>query len=328
MRVLATIAGSAAFATASLAKAGVPLGITVEGNPVTSAQLVEFKKSSGITPRFVTFFVAWPASPKDLNFPAESLRAIREQGAVPVITWEPWTQSGETMNVIPEAEILDGKWDAYLRAFAEAARTDGQPIWIRFAHEMNASHYHWGFKSDAEFGPDAPFAFRRIHRHVVDAFRAANASNVSWVFCPNAESVPNPDHDSNAKWNRVDRYYPGDDYVDLMGMDGYNWGTSRTPEANGWQSHWQTFAGIFEPLHATLTRIAPSKPILVFETATSDSGGDKAAWIADALQTASDWKLSGLSWFDVNKEVDWRLERNIPRDITKSMQDQNSPLDP
>jgi mannan endo-1,4-beta-mannosidase len=214
----------------------------------------------------------------------------------------------ETM--IPADEITGGKYDAYITAFAREAAAWGKPLIIRFAHEMNLSRYHWG-GTPAEYGPKSPARYQAIWRHVVAKFRGAGTKNVRWAFCPNIESIPGVGNPSAAPWNTPKAYYPGDAWVDVLGLDGYNWGDTQTPEKNGWRSSWRSFAALFSAPHAELKSLAPGKPIYVFETACAPTGGNKAAWIADLAATAGMWNLAGVVWFEANKEVDWRLATGV-----------------
>jgi beta-mannanase len=111
----------------------------------------------------------------------------------------------------------------------------------------------------------------------------------------------------NVSWNRIENYYPGDKYVDVLGIDGYNWGITQTRAKNGWDSQWKEFAGIFLPAFKKLRYLASDKPIFVFETASLNQGGDKGLWIKNAWETARAWKLNGLVWFQVKKEYDWQI---------------------
>ena len=294
------------------------LGVAVDGEPVAAASLDQFTTDTGIPPRLVVFFLAWPQFDAPFYFPRASLDTISAAGAIPVLTWEPWVFSGTNPTVIPAARILDGHYDAYITSFAKAAHDFGQPLWIRFGHEMNTERYHWGVAADA-YGPEAPFLYRDLFRHVVDIFRAQGAANVRWVFCPNAESVPSPDHPPVAAWNRASRYYPGDDYVDVLGMDGYNWGSTVDDPAVSWRSRWQSFDEIFTPLHAELQQLAPTKPIVVFETASATEGGDKEAWITAAFHTASIWRLVAVCWFEANKETDWRFAHGLAPTVSRDL---------
>ena len=89
------------------------------------------------------------------------------------------------------------------------------------------------------------------------------------VWCPN-----NTDQPGDA-WNNIAAYYPGDQYVDWVGMDGYNWGTT----AN---TSWQSFDAVFSDIYRQLTALT-AKPLMIGEFACAEQGGDKAAWISDAL---------------------------------------------
>lgn len=62
--------------------------------------------------------------------------------------------------------------------------------------------------------------------------------------------------------------------------------------------------------------LSPEKPLLVFETACAASGGDKGAWLRGAIQTAQVWNIQAIMWFQVNKEIDWRLQSGVsPQDL-------------
>ncbi|MDD3581391.1 MAG: glycosyl hydrolase [Desulfobacca sp.] len=281
-------------------------GVALEGYPITAARLARVEKELGFRPQLVLFYLQWPAPGGSGEFPQASLDAIWQRGAVPCLTWEPLYLQDKGEVAIPYEQILGGDYDAYLTRFARQAAAWGQPLIIRLAHEMNLKRYHWG--TDLEhYGPQSPAIYQRLYRYVVDIFKKGGAYQVFWAFCPNAESLPNPAHEAGAGWNRAGNYYPGDDYVDILGMDGYNWGTTQTLEKHGWQSQWRSFQEIFGPLYKELRTLAPHKPLLVFETASVRQGGDKTAWIKDAIPVLRAWQVQGIIWFQVNKEVDWRL---------------------
>jgi len=274
--------------------------VALDGYPLTKARLEAVTGEMGRRPELVVFFLQWPADPEAGFFPGGSLDAIRETGAVPCLTWEPMFLEDGEERAVPWRRILGGEYDPYLVSFAEQAGAWERPFIIRLAHEMNLERYHWGTTREA-YGPASPAIYRRLFRHVVRVFDEAGADNVLWAFCPNAESVPGD------PWNRASSYYPGDAYVDILGMDGYNWGCTQTREEHGWDSRWRSFREIFAPLRCELRRLAPNKPLFVFETATVDRGGDRRAWIRDARGTLRAWGVSGVAWFQAEKEQDWRL---------------------
>jgi hypothetical protein len=281
-------------------------GAALDGYPITAAKLEKVEQELGFPPQIVLFYLQWPPLGEAGEFPQESLEAIWQRGAVPCLSWEPMYYQNHGEVTVLYQQIAAGQYDSYLSAFARKAAAWGKPFIIRFAHEMNLERYHWGTGKD-QYGPQSPEIYQQMFRYVVDLFRKVGAHKVLWAFCPNAESLPNPAHSPAASWNRARNYYPGDDYVDILGMDGYNWGTTQTPQKNGWESSWRSFQDIFAPMYQELRSLSPHKPLLIFETASAREGGDKALWIKEAIPVLRSWQVQGLIWFQVSKEVDWRL---------------------
>jgi beta-mannanase len=224
-------------------------------------------------------------------FPSDLDRWSADSGRVPLVTWEPFNTTLQA--------FIDGRHDALIRARARDVRAFGSPIFLRFAHEMNGDWYPWSGVHNHDRkqtnGPDKYVAaWRRVH----DLFAAEGATNVVWVWSPNAGSVP---HQTTHPWNDWKRYYPGDGYVDWVAVDGYNWGTTQS-----WSS-WTSFETIFRPVYDDY---AERKPIMIGEFASTEHGGDKAEWIADLLPTIRDRfpSIAAIVWFQVNKETDWRAD--------------------
>jgi beta-mannanase len=158
-------------------------------------------------------------------------------------------------------------------------------------HEMNGDWYPWGGTVNGNSAKDYVRAWRRMH----DIFSRVGATNVRWVWSPHADDVP------GTKANAFERYYPGSAYVDVLALDGYNWGSS--PGSFG---GWRSFDQIFVAPYARLARLGP-QPIWIAETASDTVGGDKAAWIGDMFDFAAKRpRLRAIVWFDVLKERDWR----------------------
>lgn len=231
-------------------------------------------------------------------FPTGYCEILWETGHLPVITWQPQTDL---------ASIIAGKWDAYILDWAQAAKEYGHPVMIRFGHEMNGDWYPWcgvenGGGETAGYGdpekPDGPERYVDAYRHIHDLFEQIGADNIIWVWSPN-EGNPLGEH-----WNEVENYYPGVAHVDWLGMDGYNWGTSRP-----W-SHWREFDETFGALYQQLLALAPGKPIMIAEFASSESGGDKARWIAGTFSRLKEAYplVKAFVWFDIVKETEWAID--------------------
>lgn len=209
-------------------------------------------------------------------------------GKVPLITWETWNGGVG----VPLDDILSGVHDTMIRTRATAAKNVGKRFLLRWGHEMNGNWYPWdGSHNGANAAAAAKYV--SVYHHIHDIFTTVGATNVLWVFCPNVDSVPGD------TWNQWANYYPGDSYVDWMGFDGYNWGSVQT---------WQSFTAIVGRIYSGLA--AKNKPVLIAETASTELGGDKAAWIAGVVPAlkGSYPAIKALVWFDINKETDWRLD--------------------
>jgi hypothetical protein len=300
-------------------------GLALDGRPLDDVRLASLAAALGRRPGFIVVFEQWPETPPAtpetampaLTGLAESLAAIERTGAVPVVTWEPmyYRQTDGVEVFIPAAAVLNGSYDAYLEAFARLLATRPGPVQVRLMHEPNLSRYHWGVTRES-YGPSAADIYRQLWRHIVSRVRSSpegrTRTRLQLVFCANAESVPGPGNTPGADWNTIEAYYPGNEWVDAVGVDGYNWGDTQIPERHGWRSSWRSFDEILGPAVVALRRLAPDKPLHVYETASASTGGDKAAWLRDAATTVRTWNLAALCWFEADKEIDWRLGTGVP----------------
>ena len=271
---------------------GIASGVFIDGTPLGKPGMTAWDKWStqaGGRTRYIMWYTDWSTP-----FQEFGVTNAYSRGSVPVITWEMKNRS----KAIPYSDVLAGKWNKYIDTWAASAKTSGREMFVRFGHEMNGDWYGWG---GAQNGANAnsPQQFIAMWRFVRDRFTAKGVTNVTWVWCANNESVP------NAAWNQPENYYPGDSYVDWICADGYNWGTSQA-----WSS-WKSFDAVFGPIYTRLTTVAPGKPFMIGEFASSEAGGSKAAWIADAatrIASTQYAQIKAFIWFNMNKETDWRVE--------------------
>lgn len=285
----------------------VMIGLNVEGLPGDQS-LNTLREETGVHPDIVGFYLQWPSRPQvaDLSSMAASLAAISSAGAVPLVTWEPMAVTGDRETVIPAGEILSGTWEPYITAFAHTVASAGGSVIVRFGHEMNLGRYHWGVPEE-NFNEEAPAIYRSIYRKVVADVERAGASNIVWFFCPNSESMPGASTGAAYAWNTIQAWYPGSDVVDIAGLDGYNWGDTRIQAKHGWDSSWRSFSEIFETPLSELETVVGSIPVMIGETGSAHSGGNRESWLREALEFCRRRRVRGMLWFQANKEVDWRL---------------------
>jgi mannan endo-1,4-beta-mannosidase len=230
------------------------------------------------------------------GFPTTPMDDIRAHGAIPVLSWS--SQSIPSNLSQPDfqlGDVIEGRYDEFIRDFATEARDWGHPFFLRFNWEMNGTWFSW---SEGVNG-NASGQYVAAWRHVHDLFASVGATNVSWVWCPFV--------DPGGSLQNLASLYPGDAYVDWTGLDGYNWGTNPS-SPRGWRS----FDQLFEASYRQITEsVAPTKPMMIGEVGSSEHGGSKAEWIAETLADVpvSYPRVKALLWFDkFDDGMDWPIE--------------------
>ncbi|MCA2211800.1 cellulose binding domain-containing protein [Jidongwangia harbinensis] len=290
----AVVVGTASSSSAAAADPSTKyLGIFRESSPTDVPAGTAGRY--GVTPASVQWFDSWATGNA---FNSAAARTLWSQGIVPHFTWEPWNTalSVSDPNQIHLQDIVGGRWDSYIRARGAEFAAVGGPLMVRWGHEFNGNWYPWGIVNNNS----DPSLYVRAYRHVHDLVVAAGATNVQWIWCFNNGSTP------DAPYNDPARSYPGDGYVDWVAIDGYNWGVAPSwdPAGNYWTSFDTMFAGAYQKARA----IAPRRPVMIAETASSEDGGNKAQWISDtsaSLQSGRYPDLKSVLYFDQDKEERW-----------------------
>jgi endoglucanase len=138
----------------------------------------------------------------------------------------------------------------------------------------------------------------------VDRFKAQGADNVKWLWVPHGPSTDR----SEESWNQVANYWPGDEYVDWIGLDGYNF---YPQDPWGGERPLRDFDNCFRQLYDDCAQLG-DQPMMIAEFGTGEftsEGFDKADWITDAFQKIkTDYpRVRIFTWFHINKELDWRV---------------------
>jgi hypothetical protein len=277
-----------AATTAAAASAPIYWGSYVNGAPGKIAAINQFEADAGKKQSIVHWGQAWQWNGAMQPFLTKDFEAIRLRGSIPMVNWDSWSLGDRDSDPnYTLARIYNGSYDAYITAWAQDAKAWGHPFFVRFDHEMNGSWYPWSEQANGNHPGD----YVKAWRHVVDIFRQVGATNATWVWCIIIEdNVTTP----------ITELYPGDAYVDWTAVDGYN----RASSPSSWLSFNQVFGLNPWGKHNTyqdLLTVAPSKPIMIAETATTDTGGDPAAWIKDAYLTQLPQlfpQIKAVVWFN------------------------------
>ena len=198
------------------------------------------------------------------------------QGRIPLISFG---FGGDTR------EVAAGRHDAYLRSLAEEVRGLGRPVLLRYAYEMDGENS----TSWVHSGGDYVAAWRHVHK----LFAGLDAA---WVWAPNASAFADPP--------AVERYWPGDGYVDWVGADGYNWYGCRN------RTDWRGFGEVFRPFYAWAG--ARGKPLMIAEAGTTEDSADpgrKQAWYTDAAAALRAMpKVRAVVFFDSSNPCPWWVD--------------------
>ena len=236
------------------------LGVFADGAPASYAGVASFTHATGVTPDLVTYYSGWYEP-----FQVKLARAAASHGAAPLVQIDP---TGVSLTA-----IAAGHYDAYLSSYAEAVRAYRNPVILSFGHEMNGPWYSWGYRKAS------PAEFVAAWRHIVKVFRALGARNVTWLWTVNIIN-----NTQNGKIPGPAAWWPGNAYVNWVGIDGYYLKPS-----------W-AFVPMFGPT-ITALREFTRDPILIAETGAVHASGQSAK-IADLFAGIRTYGLLGLVWFD------------------------------
>jgi hypothetical protein len=206
-----------------------------------------------------------------------SLLPLCQEGLVKavILIWNPYKTYTDSQTL---KNITAGLEDDYIRRIAGECKANGYPIFIRLGSEMNINQ---GGSYGGTWASN-PTDFINAWKHIVDIFRSEGVTNVQWVWNPNCVDI-GPHH-----WTE---YYPGDDYVDWVGIDLYQFYDASEPA---------TLMGIYDDY-------ASRKPVGIFEyasnsyewTGSTTSDATRAAWLEkffDAVEARPNIKLISIHY--------------------------------
>jgi beta-mannanase len=214
----------------------------------------------------------------DSSTTAQTVKNMQAAAMTPFITLEPWRggfRSGDHDPGDSLAQLADGRYDAQLVKQARALTAYHGPIYFRFAHEMNAPWYPWGSGTNGNTARE----FVNVWRHVHVLFSNISGLDLRWVWSPLSVQSTG----ANAPLAPL---YPGDNYVDYLGLTGYEHVAA-------------TAAATFDQ---TLTELGvlSRKPIILSEIGAD--GPNKSKWLGslgDYLVHRAE--IAGFVYFDTTQ---------------------------
>lgn len=301
-----------------------------------------YSKRLGRTPKIFGHYVQYPLSSSDLESVNSEVKSAGQHGAMYMLTLEPW----------PGLHSVNSSNLRELTKHLKSWNSQGVPIVVRFAHEMNGSWYPWA---------QQPTNYISTFRKVASAVHQAPLSTMLWS--PNDgggypvaggpyEAKPNTDDfrilDTNkdGKLSMFDDpytpYYPGDSYVDWVGLSlyhfgsSYPWGENEIPTPNKFK---QKLTGTYKTTELDETPVpnfyalfadGHNKPFVLSETGAlyNSSRADgasnfdiKSEWwqqLFDPTLAVQFPRLKMMLWFEYQKQekdtgeaiIDWRVTKD------------------
>ena len=220
----------------------------------------------------------WGAAPPwehDFNNWRSGFDLVQNAGALSLV--------GMMTGTVPLRDIANGLYDASVRTWFQQAAAYGRPFFLLLNPEMNGTWQWYSPGINGNTAADFVAAWRRFH----DLAQQEGATNITWVWCPNV--------DPTNMYTPYSALYPGDAYVDWTGFNGFN------------RDGKSSFSWLFGSSYSTLLQIAPTKPILISETSSEETLGNKVGWITDTFSSQLPLyfpRIKAVVWFN------WRMWQN------------------
>ena len=282
--------------TATLAQAAnnpINLGLSIQSGEVPL--LIDTENQLGRQVDTVRMFSRW-----DDAFPSDQDLATLD-GRNGILSIRP--QDGNTQ--IPWADIAAAQPGDPLHddmvAWANAIEPYEDQLWITFNHEPEAA-------SNLAHGDADDFIAAWQTFMTVLEDNGVESLGRTWITTNFAHQVSDNDRRSAPKW------YPGDEWVDVIAADAYNWYTCRPNSPSPWDE--------LEPLiedFRLFGQAHPDQQLMLAEFGTVEDPADptrKAQWFANAQALFAEpgyEQFVTVSYFNLNDDsgtfqCDWRFD--------------------
>ncbi|WP_051286187.1 glycoside hydrolase family 26 protein [Salinimicrobium terrae] len=215
------------------------------------------------------------------NLMRDHIQQLHDKGAIITISWhlENPVTDGSSWDKTPAAtSILEGGeqrekyelWIKRLSLFFNSLKDDEGnviPVVFRPYHEMNGSWFWWGGDNIS------PENYKQLWKETFQLLRQNNVHSLLYAYSPNTVNSV----------EEFDKYYPGDEYVDILGVDIYN--------HSGNESFTRDVKSNLEIVGQKA--LLADKPFALTETGNNNFGEDPYWWTQTLYPGIKD---SGAAW--------------------------------
>lgn len=277
---------------------GIYNGAYISGTPSVK-EIDTYEKS---TNEHLDIAIIYHEFKNGFEFPSAAARKLSSRKITPFIKLEPWSKAGKENYDFDLEKIIKGEFDEGIKRFAQQAKFFGKPFFISFCPGIN-DNCSCGNNSEK---------FKKAYKHIVNLFRREGVANVTWVW------------EISVKPSNYSEYYPGDDYVDWIGLNGFSTDETKV-KTSGWQLYElgegkKEFKIVQEDKTGHLTIPATpwhlfddavkqlksfKKPIIISETGCDEANGSntftKELFIETLPSFCKSLGVSGLIYFNKNR---------------------------
>ncbi len=241
------------------------------------------------------------------DFDVEAAREIYDDGRIIQFTYHfayDYGNSNTMGNTSATIDTYRGECDDYFRKFAKSVVELGEPMLLRVNNEMNSDWTTWSatnMLNDTEI-------FTETWKRMYDILEEEGANDyLIWVWNPQGYSTG-----PVFKWNDLRLYFPGANYVHMLGLTGYNFGDD---------NQWTSFGDMYQALSDYYSPHFGDWAWIIGEFGCSDSSENpdnenrKAEWITEMFDCFEQNRFPNIKsavWFNGN---DYDSAGNITHEI-------------
>ncbi|TDG37507.1 beta-mannosidase [Pedobacter changchengzhani] len=234
------------------------------------------------------------------------IKSVYDMGGINTIGWHvdnpntlknAWDNTKAINDVLPggSKQVVYKKWMDNLAVFLKSLKgSDGKqiPVLFRPYHEMNGSWFWWGNKSAT------PEEYVKLYRYTVDYLKnKKHIHNLIYTYSPNTFQTA----------AEFMQHYPGDDVVDMIGFDNYQYASPTATDSVMQDSRIKFQAQIKNGLTILDSIAKAHKKIPTFAETGLEAVPDKAWWTKTLWPIIRDYKISYvLVW----RNHGWKADEN------------------
>lgn len=185
------------------------------------------------------------------------IQGIFSDQRIPVLTIEPWNGPHDKKSLLDD--ILKGKYDENINKIIKTLALFPGKYYLSWGHEMDqdlTTRYPW---SGTE-----PGSYIKAYRYVTDKFRKNLKNKISWIWSPVGKQG-------------CEKYWPGADYVDYIGMPVYSY----PAWDKQFYGHIRSFKSWYEEKYGLVKQF--NKPVIIVELGVTGSPDYQTFWLQEAF---------------------------------------------